>query len=367
MSQAQGNAGAYPASDAAALAALERQQSRFRRQGIGTAVLSGIVYGLFTAFMALAMDMGIWTTWAGEDSGLSKFSQVYLVGTLGSGILCMFGAIWSITILTCRGKLGDFFRSLASRPGSIVLGVALCGGPIAMTLYVLGLQMAGSIIVPISALCTAIGAVLGHVLFGQKLNVRKSLGVLICLFAGMLIGSTGLTEEAPPQLLLGMCFGFLAAFAWGLEGCVGGYVSAIIDSEISNAIRQLTAGMGTFFLLVPIFGYLGEANTLDMVVAAVTDGPSMFWFCIAGFCTYLTYMLWYKGNAMCGAALGMACNGMFSFWDPFFCWIVMGLCHGKDGFALPLVVWAGAVIMVVGIFVIALNPLELLHRQRRDA
>ena len=167
MSQAQGNAGAYPASDAAALAALERQQSRFRRQGIGTAVLSGIVYGLFTAFMALAMDMGIWTTWAGEDSGLSKFSQVYLVGTLGSGILCMFGAIWSITILTCRGKLGDFFRSLASRPGSIVLGVALCGGPIAMTLYVLGLQMAGSIIVPISALCTAIGAVLGHVLFGQ--------------------------------------------------------------------------------------------------------------------------------------------------------------------------------------------------------
>jgi drug/metabolite transporter (DMT)-like permease len=354
-----------PAGSEAALAAREQLRARFRRQGVATAVMSGVVYGLFTAFMALAMDLGVWTTWSGEHSGLTVFARTYLLGTLGSGILCMCAALWSLGILTYRGKLGDFFRSLASRPGCIVLGVALGGGPLAMTWYALGLQMAGSIIVPISALCTAIGAVLGHLLFRQRLTPRKSLGVGICLLAGMLIGSTGLTEDAQPQLILGMGFGFLAAFAWGLEGCVGGYVSAIIDTEISNAIRQLTAGVGTFFVLVPILGAMGEADTLGMVRAALSDGPSMFWFCLAGFCAYLTYMLWYKGNAMCGAALGMACNGMFSFWGPFFCWIVMGLCHGREGFALPPVVWLGALVMVAGIFVIALNPLELLRNRRQ--
>lgn len=352
-----------PISDPA-LAAREQLRARFRRQGVFTATMSGVVYGLFTAFMALAMDLGVWTTWSGEQSGLTIFAQTYLLGTLGSSILCMFAALWSLLILTCKGKLGDFFRSLASRPGVIVLGVALLGGPLAMTWYALGLQMAGSIIVPISALCTAIGAVLGHILFKQYLTTRKAIGVGICLIAGILIGSTSLTEDAQPQLILGMCFGFLAAFAWGLEGCVGGYVSAIIDTEISNAIRQLTAAVGTFFVLLPILGYMGEANTLGMVSAALRDGPSMFWFCLAGFCAYLTYMLWYKGNAMCGAALGMACNGMFSFWGPFFCWIVMGIFHGKEGFALPLVVWLGALIMVAGIFVIALNPLELIRRRR---
>lgn len=353
--------------DQRALLAYTAMRKRFTIQGVTIAILSGIVYGLFTTFMTLAMDMGVWQDWSGSATKLDVFTQTYLVGTLGSGILCLWGAIWSMLLIVIHGKLGDFGRSLASKPGCMVLGIALGGGPIAMTLYVLGLQLAGTIIVPISALCTAIGAVLGHFLFNQRLTLRKTLGVLICLAAGLLIGSTGLTDDAPPKLILGMTFGFLAAFAWGLEGCVGGYVSAIVDTEISNAIRQVTAAVGTLFVLVPIFGLMSDADAFGMVKAALFDGPSEFWFIIAGFCTYLTYMLWYRGNSMCGAALGMACNGMFSFWGPFFCWIIIGLIHGKEGYALPALVWAGAVIMVIGIFVIALNPLDLFRKRSAAA
>ncbi|MBQ7456583.1 MAG: DMT family transporter [Desulfovibrio sp.] len=342
-------------------------RKRFALQGVSTAIFSGVVYGLFTAFMTLAMDLGIWTQWTGSDSTLSPFLQIYLVGTLGSGMLCLWGAIWSLAILAAHGKFPDFIRSLCSRPGCIVLGVAVAGGPTAMTLYVLGLQLAGSIIVPISALCTAIGALLGHLWFKQRLTMRKWAGVILCFLAGALIGWSGMTDDAPTQMGLGMLFGFLAAFAWGLEGCVGGYVSAIIDTEISNAIRQLTACVGTLFVLVPLFGIVGGADTVGMVYAAMTDWTSHFWFVVAGFCTYLTYMLWYKGNSMCGAALGMACNGMFSFWGPFFCWLIMGVFHGKEGYALPFMVWVGALIMVGGIFLIAINPLEWLQKKRNVA
>ena len=57
---------------------------------------------------------------------------------------------------------------------------------------------------------------------------------------------------------------------------------------------------------------------------------------------------------MCGAALGMACNGMYAFWGPLFCFLIIGLGFGVDGYAIPWQGWVGAAIMVFGIFVLAI-------------
>jgi hypothetical protein len=70
---------------------------------------------------------------------------------------------------------------------------------------------------------------------------------------------------------------------------------------------------------------------------------------------------------MCGAALGMSCNGMFSFWGPFWCWILLGVIYGIPGWTMPPVAWLAAVMMVVGIFTIAMNPLDLFKREREAA
>ncbi|MBQ7738113.1 MAG: hypothetical protein IJT59_00445 [Desulfovibrionaceae bacterium] len=78
--------------DQLALAAYTNMRRRFTRQGISIAILSGIVYGLFTTFMTLAMTLGVWKDWGSANSTLSPFVQTYLVGTLGSGILCLWGA-----------------------------------------------------------------------------------------------------------------------------------------------------------------------------------------------------------------------------------------------------------------------------------
>ena len=74
------------------------------------------------------------------------------------------------------------------------------------------------------------------------------------------------------------------------------------------------------------------------------------------------YSLWYKGNSMCGAALGMACNATYAFWGPLFCWLILGLGFGQAGWDIPLVGWVSAIVMVLGIFIIAVNPLALLKR-----
>lgn len=347
----------------AAEAAKDKLVSSFRRRGIITAIMSGMTYGTYTAFMTLAMTMGVWSVWYGGESGLSEFSTLFLLGALGAATTDTCSALWAVLIATFRGKMGDFFRCVKSKPGLILIGAAVIGGPLASTCYVLGLKSAGSIIVPISALCPAIGAILSRFLFKQPLTPRTLLGIFICFGASALIGSTGLAEDAPPDLFMGLAFGFLAAFGWGLEGCVGGYATSMIDPEIGITIRQVTSGLTNLCVLVPLFAFFGGDSAFTMITTAFTDTTAMPWFLVAGLGAWFGFMLWYKGNAMCGTALGMACNGAFSFWGPFFCWIVLGLWFGQDGFALAPIAWLAAVIMVIGIFIIAVNPLEYFKKK----
>lgn len=348
----------------AALAAKQKLAADFKRKGILIALLSGLLYGFYTAFMTLAMSKGAWVDWYGANkAGLSAFAITYLLSAVGAACTDTCSAIWALGFAGLRGRMGDFFRCLKTKPGMVMVVAALVGGPAASTCYVLGLQKAGSLVVPISALCPAIGAILGRVLFKQELNARMMLGIAICFLASLMIGSTGMGGEAPEGLLMGLFFGFLAALGWGFEGCVCGYGTSMIDSEIGITIRQVTSGVSNMIILIPIFAIFSKVNGFSIVGQAVADPSALIWFIFAGLSAYLTFMFWYKGNSMCGAALGMSCNGTFSFWGPFVCWIVLGVIFGIDGWSLPPIAWLAAVVMVIGIFVISMNPLDLFKKE----
>lgn len=354
------------AANASAVAAKQKLSSDFLRKGILIALFSGVTYGFYTAFMTMGMSQGVWADWYGPNTaGLSAFVITYLLGSLGSATNDTCSAIWAFLSAAVRGKAGDFFRCLNTTPGRIMILAALVGGPISSTAYVVALQMAGSIVVPIAALCPAIGAILGRVLFKQKLTPRMLLGIGICFLASVMIGSTSLTADAPDGMFLGICIAFIAALGWGFEGCVAGYGTSMIDSEIGITIRQAVSGLSNLFILVPIFGILAGSIHIssDLAIQSFTSGSAMIWFVFSGLFAFLSYMMWYKGNSMCGAALGMACNGTFSFWGPFCCWLVMGVYGGMEGWSLPPVAWAAAVIMVFGILVISMNPLDLFRKK----
>ncbi|MDU1027976.1 MAG: hypothetical protein E7A50_00585 [Clostridiales bacterium] len=343
--------------------------SSFFKKGITVAILSGMSYGLYTAFMTLGMTKGVWADWYGENTALlSAFVITYLIGALGSAVNDSMSALWALANAGIKGKLGDFVRCLRTKPGRIMILAAAIGGPISSAAYVIGLQLAGSIVVPISALCPAIGAILARILFKQKLNARMLVGIGICVIASFMIGSTSVGQDAPEGRFLGIMIALIAAFGWGLEGCVAGYGTTLIDYEIGITIRQCTSGLGNLLVLIPIFALVGgEPVGLGFKLAGQAfTSPAMLFFVISGFFALYAYSLWYKGNSMCGAALGMACNGMFSFWGPFFCWIVLGVVAGLDGWSLPPIAWAAAVIMACGIFVIAGNPLDFFRREKAE-
>ena len=54
---------------------------------------------------------------------------------------------------------------------------------------------------------------------------------------------------------------------------------------------------------------------------------------------------------MCGAALGMGCNGTYAFWGPLYCLVVCGFIFGGEGWNIAWPGWVGAITMVIGIFV----------------
>ncbi len=343
---------------------------RFFRKGLIVAILSGMCYGLYSAFMTLGMASGVWVAWMDPATTvLSVFVVTYLLSAMGSAINDTMSALWCLLTAALKGKLGDFFRTLKSKPGIIMICAALVGGPIASSCYVIALQQAGSIVIPISALCPAFGAVLARIFFKQPLTPRMVLGIAICFLASFMIASSSLGGDAAPGMALGLLLGLASALGWGLEGCIAGYGTSMIDYQIGITIRQLTSGLSNMIILLPIFALVAGENagfSWWLLGQAYSDGGSIIFFVISGFFAMYAYSLWYKGNSMCGAALGMACNGAFSFWGPFFCWIVLGLVCGQEGWAIPPIGWAAAVVMVIGIFIIAVNPLDFMKRGRAE-
>ena len=159
----------FPTTPAHILEAKERQDKSFRKKGILIALFSGFLYGGYTAFMTQGMASGIWSLWYGAESGLSAFVVVYVLSAIGAAVNDICSAVWSLIYGGIIGRLGDFWRSLRSKPGRTLIIAAIIGGPLASTCYVIGLQMAGSISVPIAALNAAVGAIIGRFLYKQKL------------------------------------------------------------------------------------------------------------------------------------------------------------------------------------------------------
>jgi drug/metabolite transporter (DMT)-like permease len=370
-----------------------KQVAKFFRKGVAIAVFSGILYGIYSACLLAATGTGEWVMWYDgyADGTFINLPMTFLMGclilgALGSGINDFISALWMLAKATVRGKFGDFLRCLKSKPGLVMLICAIIGGPVASTAYLIALTMSGPIATPVSALCPAIGAIIGRLLFRQELNLRMLAGIAICVVATFMIGSSAFGElEVNTQFLTGLAIALIAALGWGIEGAVAGFGTSVMDYEIAITIRQTTSGIFTLFVLVPLlFVFAGSSGYFDMLTAAfagelllpgtaVIAAPIVF-FLISGLAAGLSFGFWYKGNSMCGTALGMACNGGFSFWVPFFSFLICGLYLGwgyvdgaldvSSGYVLAPVQWLAAIIMVIGIFLIAINPLELLRKKQ---
>ena len=362
-----------------ALAAKQAQEKSYRKKGIFIALMSGFLYGGYTAFMTQGMATGVWVGYyggTGVAAGLSAFALVYTLSAVGAAVNDICSAVWTLIYAAIIGRLGDFARSINTKPGRILIVAAIIGGPLASTAYVIGLQMAGSIIVPIAALNAAIGAIIGRIIYKQKLSGGMILGIVICFAAAVIIGLfgygipegglAGIFGNMSGEAVIGIIAAFCAALGWGIEGALGGYACCMVDTEVAICIRQCTSGIVNAVILCSLLSLMGGdgiGSGLALVGHALADGPSIWMFFIGGVFASWAFKFWYKGASMCGAALGMGCNGTYAFWGPLYCLVVCGLIFGGEGWNIAWPGWVGAIIMVIGIFVLAISQQKATEKE----
>lgn len=362
-----------------ALAAKQAQEKSYRKKGIFIALMSGFLYGGYTAFMTQGMATGVWVDYyggTGVAAGLSAFALVYTLSAVGAAVNDICSAVWTLIYAAIIGRLGDFARSINTKPGRILIVAAIIGGPLASTAYVIGLQMAGSIIVPIAALNAAIGAIIGRIIYKQKLSGGMILGIVICFAAAVIIGLfgygipegglAGIFGNMSGEAVIGIIAAFCAALGWGIEGAVGGYACCMVDTEVAICIRQCTSGIVNAVILCSLLSLMGGdgiGSGLALVGHALADGPSIWMFFIGGVFASWSFKFWYKGASMCGAALGMGCNGTYAFWGPLYCLVVCGLIFGGEGWNIAWPGWVGAITMVIGIFVLAISQQKATEKE----
>ena len=77
----------------------------------------------------------------------------------------------------------------------------------------------------------------------------------------------------------------------------------------------------------------------------------------AGLSAAVSFLTWYKSNALVGCAIGMSLNVTYAFWGVLFCVLFLGQ-------ELTVTIVAGSIIIVLGAVLVTMNPLDLFRKNQ---
>lgn len=111
----------------AQISSLKKQiKDDFKKKGIKIGLISGALYGVYTALLTLGMSSGVWSDWYGENNaGLTVFTITYLLAALGNALNDTCSAVWALGNAAKDGKFNDFLRTVNSKPGRKIMLAAL--------------------------------------------------------------------------------------------------------------------------------------------------------------------------------------------------------------------------------------------------
>ncbi|MGX7202109.1 hypothetical protein BCR22_03425 [Enterococcus plantarum] len=316
---------------------MEDAKKGFRVKGISNGIISGITYGIYSTLVVVA---------SGYDPLISA-AGFLAAPFVCSGLNDFFAGIFLLFYNAKHGRLKELTRTLQTKPGKLLVIGFLLGGPIANGAYLVGLAMAGAYAIPISATCSLFGALFSWIFLKQKPTARIVLGMVVVVAGAITINLV--KPEGAPNFTLGIICALIAAIAWGLEGVFSSFGGAMIDTDVAVNLRQLISGLVVLIIVVPA---VGAFNLLFGTLAAVTP---VLWLVLSGLSAAVSFLTWYKANAMVGTAIGMSLNVTYAFWGVLFSVIFLGQ-------TLTPTMVIGSVIIVIGAILVTMNPLDLFKK-----
>ena len=274
-------------------------------------LFSGILWGLDTVVLGIALSM----------SPYIGTAEAVAFAAIASSFLHDAGcALWLLLDMGAKRRLGDTLAALKTRSGLVVVLGALLGGPIGMTGYVIAINNIGPAYTAIiSAFYPALGAFLSFVILKEKMSGKQIAALVLALFGVMAMGYISAGDSEMGNATVGLVGALLAVIGWGSEAvlCAWGMRDDAVDNETALQIRETTSALAYAVVVVPLFGAWGFAASAIPSLATGVIALSA----LAGTASYLFY---YKGISVIGAAKAMALNISYSAWAVVFGFLLQG-------------------------------------------
>lgn len=99
------------------------------------------------------------------------------------------------------------------------------------------------------------------------------------------------------------------------------------------------------------------SNRLSSIRPLEQAGIPVVWLLVAGLAAAISFLTWYKSNALVGCAIGMSLNVTYAFWGVLFCVLFLGQ-------ELTFTIVTGSIIIVLGAVLVTMNPLDLFRKDK---
>ena len=294
-------------------------------------LFSGILWGLDTVVLGIALSM----------SPYIGTAEAIAFAAIASSFLHDAGcAIWLMIYMGAKRRLKDTLAALKTRSGKVVILGALLGGPIGMTGYVIAINNIGAAYTAIiSAFYPALGAFLSFVLLKEKMDKKQIAALVVALVGVMAMGYISAGDSAMGNATLGLVGAVLAVIGWGSEAvlCAWGMRDDAVDNETALQIRETTSALVYGIVVLPLFGAWGfTASAVPSLATGVIALSAL-----AGTASYLFY---YKGISLIGAAKAMALNISYSAWAVVFGFVLQGTVPTPATVFFCVLILAGTVL-----------------------
>ena len=294
-------------------------------------LFSGILWGLDTVVLGIALSM----------SPYIGTAEAIAFAAIGSSFLHDAGcAIWLMIYMGAKCRLKDTLAALKTHSGKVVMLGALLGGPIGMTGYVIAINNIGAAYTAIiSAFYPALGAFLSFVLLKEKMDKKQVAALVVALVGVMAMGYISAGDSEMGNATLGLVGAILAVIGWGSEAvlCAWGMRDDAVDNETALQIRETTSALVYGIVVLPLFGAWGFTASAAPSLATGVIALSA----LAGTASYLFY---YKGISVIGAAKAMALNISYSAWAVVFGFVLQGTVPTPATVFFCVLILAGTVL-----------------------
>lgn len=294
-------------------------------------LFSGILWGLDTVVLGIALSM----------SPYIGTAEAIAFAAIASSFLHDAGcAIWLMIYMGAKRRLKDTLAALRTRSGKVVILGALLGGPIGMTGYVIAINNIGAAYTAIiSAFYPALGAFLSFVLLKEKMDKKQIAALVVALVGVMAMGYISAGDSEMGNATLGLVGAVLAVIGWGSEAvlCAWGMRDDAVDNETALQIRETTSALVYGIVVLPLFGAWGFTASAAPSLATGVVALSA----LAGTASYLFY---YKGISLIGAAKAMALNISYSAWAVVFGFVLQGTVPTPATVFFCVLILAGTVL-----------------------